>query len=146
MDRPKKNYEVGYGKPPNERRFKAGVSGNPKGRPKGKKNQATIINEIALTPITITENGKRRTVTIAEAIVCRLANTALTGNLRATREFLYFHRSAEVSQPSEEQSFVPHERDEAVKASFLKRMQKMMKTSADELQTQQINDISKETT
>ena len=28
------NYEIGYGKPPRNKRFKAGVSGNPRGRPK----------------------------------------------------------------------------------------------------------------
>ncbi|MGY3477315.1 DUF5681 domain-containing protein [Bradyrhizobium ottawaense] len=37
---------VGYGRPPREHQFKPGQSGNKNGRPKGSKNEATIINEI----------------------------------------------------------------------------------------------------
>jgi hypothetical protein len=33
-------YSVGYGKPPTERRFEKGRSGNPKGRPKSAKKNA----------------------------------------------------------------------------------------------------------
>ena len=39
------DYEVGYKKPPIHTRFKPGVSGNPKGRPKGTKNLATDLAE-----------------------------------------------------------------------------------------------------
>ena len=124
MAKSKKNYEIGYGKPPRQNRFKTGVSGNPKGRPKGSKNLATIINEVASAPVTVSENGRRRTVTKVEAIYCRLANTALTGDLRAARDFLNFHRAAEVLQSLDEPDFVPHERDEAVKKSVLKRIHK----------------------
>ena len=35
--------KVGYGKPPINTRFKAGQSGNPKGRPKGKQNLTKLI-------------------------------------------------------------------------------------------------------
>ncbi|RYD84807.1 MAG: hypothetical protein EOP84_04475 [Verrucomicrobiaceae bacterium] len=32
-------YDVGFGKPPEDSRFRKGVSGNPKGRPKGGEEQ-----------------------------------------------------------------------------------------------------------
>ncbi len=38
--------DVGYGRPPTEHQFKPGKSGNRRGRPKGSKNEATLINEI----------------------------------------------------------------------------------------------------
>lgn len=38
--------EVGYQKPPEETQFKPGETGNPNGRPKGRKNLATVIREL----------------------------------------------------------------------------------------------------
>jgi len=40
-DRDPEDYEVGYRKPPAEFRFKKGVSGNPKGRPPGRRSPET---------------------------------------------------------------------------------------------------------
>ena len=50
-EKPPKNhqdYEVGYGKPPKSKRFKPGASGNPKGRPKGKKSRHNSADTHAL--------------------------------------------------------------------------------------------------
>jgi hypothetical protein len=43
-------YEIGYGKPPKNTRFKPGVSGSRHGRPKGSKNTETLLKqELAAT-------------------------------------------------------------------------------------------------
>src|SRR6266581_497621 len=50
-------YEVGYRKPPKTTRFKAGKSGNPKGRPKGSTNLATDLSAERNEQITVREGG-----------------------------------------------------------------------------------------
>ena len=40
-----KTYEVGFGRPPRHTRFKAGQSGNPKGKAKGAVNLATDVED-----------------------------------------------------------------------------------------------------
>lgn len=76
-------YEVGYAKPPKGTQFKKGQSGNPRGRPKGSKNFSTILLEEANAYIRITENGKPRTITKAQAAVKQLMNKAASGDMRA---------------------------------------------------------------
>src|ERR1700722_3483085 len=49
--------DVGYGKPPRRTRFRKGVSGNPKGRPKGSKNLASIFRKISHEKVQV--NGPR---------------------------------------------------------------------------------------
>jgi Family of unknown function (DUF5681) len=57
----KKNAAVGYGRPPVNRQFKPGQSGNPKGRPKGRKNFVTIFAEVLSRPIQVRDkDGKVR--------------------------------------------------------------------------------------
>jgi hypothetical protein len=49
----KGDYEVGYGKPPRGAGFKKGQSGNPRRRPPGAKNLATLLNDALNEPVTI---------------------------------------------------------------------------------------------
>jgi len=83
-----RDYEVGYGKPPKHTRFKKGQSGNPKGRPKGEKNFATIIDDVLGATIVITENGQQRTASKAEAMVMSLTAKAIKGNARAAQTII----------------------------------------------------------
>jgi len=76
-------YEVGYGRPPRQSQFKPGQSGNPKGRPKGQKNVATILQETLYRTVLITENGRRRKVPAIEAVFLSLLRKSLDGDLRA---------------------------------------------------------------
>jgi hypothetical protein len=95
------DYEVGFGKPPAATRFKRGQSGNPKGRPKGKRNAATVIMRALQAKVVINENGRRREVTKFEAAVTQVANKAAGGDLRALNLVTALMRSAEESVQQE---------------------------------------------
>lgn len=75
--------KVGPGKPPRHTRFKPGQSGNPKGRPKGSKNFATILQQQLTKKITITVDGKPRRMTVQEVIARRLATDSMKGTTKA---------------------------------------------------------------
>lgn len=79
-------YEIGFGKPPEHSRFRKGLSGNPKGRPKGRRNLATVLERSLQEKVVINENGVRRTVTKLEAAVKQLVNKAAAGDLAALRQ------------------------------------------------------------
>ena len=82
------NYEIGYGRPPRHTRFKKGQSGNPKGRPNGSKNAATLLKEALHEEVVVSENGRRRKVTKLEAAMKQLANRAAAGDHRSLQLLL----------------------------------------------------------
>ena len=64
-------------------RFKKGQSGNPNGRPKGRRNNEFLLSEILFNVVRVTENGKVRSLPkiAAAAEVC--LNNALKGDLKS---------------------------------------------------------------
>ncbi|MEC5293047.1 DUF5681 domain-containing protein [Aurantimonas sp. C2-6-R+9] len=89
-------YDVGYGKPPVEKRFGPGQSGNPRGRPRGAKNKMPALNEERLKSIILEEayrairinDGDRQIkVPMAQAIIRAVAVNAVKGQQRAQRLF-----------------------------------------------------------
>ena len=80
--RNEKDYEVGYGKPPTDKQFKKGRSGNPKGRPKGSKNMSTHIEEVLASKVMVRENGISRMLPFRKVFVRNLAAKALNGTVR----------------------------------------------------------------
>lgn len=59
---------IGYKKPPSKSRFRKGMSGNPRGRPKGSKNLATLMKRALSEKVAVHENGRRRMISKAELI------------------------------------------------------------------------------
>src|SRR6516225_8993744 len=80
-----RDYEVGYGKPPRHTRFQKGRSGNPTGRPRGRKNMATLLSAALDASIIVVENGRRKKITKREAIVTQLVNKSASADLKATQ-------------------------------------------------------------
>ncbi len=79
---------VGRGSPPKHTRFRKGVSGNPKGRPKGSKNWTTYLKEAARDRVSATVGGKTRQITKIQATTMQLATKAAGGDQAAMNKFL----------------------------------------------------------
>ena len=94
------NYEVGYGKPPRHTRFQKGRSGNPAGRPRGKKNLATLLSDALDQKIIVVENGRRKKISKREAIVTQLVNKSASADLKATQILLAMLRDVETRADS----------------------------------------------
>ena len=91
----RRDYEVGYGKPPRDTRFKEGQSGNPGGRPPGLKNLKTLLCEALNEPVVVAENGGHRKITKRQAIITQLVNRSATADLRAIKILLDMLRDIE---------------------------------------------------
>jgi hypothetical protein len=87
-DEYKPEYAVGFGKTPRRTRFCKGQSGNPKGRPRGSKNLATMMEKVLKERVVISENGKRRRITKREALIKQLVNKAIAGDPRSIKLML----------------------------------------------------------
>ena len=71
--------EVGYGKPPKSGQFKAGESGNPRGRPKGSENIRTLMRKGLVSKVTANVDGRRRSMSALEVMVKQLIQDGLKG-------------------------------------------------------------------
>lgn len=79
---------TGHGKPPRATRFQKGNSGNPSGRPKGKRNSEIPYNNVLGQMVTVREDGRERRVTAAEAFLLQLTQKGLAGDSAAARSSL----------------------------------------------------------
>lgn len=91
-----KDYKIGYKRPPVATRFKPGQSGNPTGRPKGCRSMKTAVADILNTEVDVTVGGKKRRMTVREALLYRIFNTAVSGDLKAIPHALNLARLYDV--------------------------------------------------
>jgi hypothetical protein len=87
--------KVGYGRPPTRSRFKPGVSGNPKGRPKRDPTAVSeVIKNTLSAPIQYRAQGRTRTVTRTEVGLKKLVENAVRGDLAAAATLLHYREHA----------------------------------------------------
>jgi hypothetical protein len=79
----KKEYEVGYGRPPKEHRFKPGNNANPNGRKKKTQNRKVVVRDILLEPIAVKEGGEVKQMSKLEAVLKKTMSKALSGDHKA---------------------------------------------------------------
>ena len=115
--------KVGYKRPPSHSRFKAGQSGNPKGRPKGQKSLRQEVLEELLGTVTIKENGKAVTVTKARAMVKALIGKAASGDTRIASFLLdTAFKVEEISDSGDRGEAAPD--DEAILAAYRRSLKR----------------------
>jgi hypothetical protein len=88
---------IGYGRPPTATRFRKGESGNPRGRPRGRRKEPpyeTVLGQI----VTIREDGAERRVTAAEAFLLHITKRGLEGDGPAARAAMAAIEAARASR------------------------------------------------
>lgn len=99
-----KPYDVGYGKPPTDTRFQKGESGNRRGRPPTKQQDArpaqidgvlAAFLEAANMKVDVEFQGTTRRVSAERAMALTLIDAALDGDTKATRLFIEWTRNAQ---------------------------------------------------
>ena len=81
-------YEVGYGRPPCQRQFKPGHSGNPKGRPRRDTSLPAILGRSLNELVTIRLNGRPKRIPLSEALIRKMLADATHGDHRAQAQIL----------------------------------------------------------
>lgn len=125
-------YTVGYGKPPRYTRFQKGRSGNSNGRPKGRKNLATLLTKAINEPVTVTENGQRKKITKLEAVTKQIANKAAAGEPRATQLLIQMLQLLEARNDTPSQTEALDEADRLVMEQLQLRIRQMPDGGSDE--------------
>lgn len=74
---------TGYKIPPKDTQFKPGQSGNPKGRPKGRRNTYSVLDDLLNQKILVTQDGNQIKIDKKTAILLQAVNRAVKGDLRA---------------------------------------------------------------
>lgn len=88
LKKPRRNYEVGKGRPPVATRWKPGQSGNPKGRPKGSTSIDAAFDAVLRQKIPIKERGRIRYMYPFEIMAQQFATQAMKGDIKAFTLFL----------------------------------------------------------
>ena len=86
------------GNPPKHSRFKKGVSGNPKGRPKRKRKGQRVSHIVSQVQNTLTayrEGGRTKLASRLELILKKLVNAALGGDPKSADDLFALRTQAE---------------------------------------------------
>ncbi len=92
-----RDYEVGYGKPPQSTRFAPGQSGNPSGKRKVRPTLSERLDRILAEMVSVTEGGRTRKLTKEEVFLRQLVNKAVTGERHAGSAMLGYLRERQIS-------------------------------------------------
>jgi hypothetical protein len=119
----KKSYQVGYGRPPVEHRFKPGNNANPKGRKKKTQNNKVVIRDIFFEPIAVKEGGESKQMSKLEAVLKKTMSKALSGDHKAALTIIGIAQREGLLTPEQEETVDNlSERDRAIMEDAMKRL------------------------
>ena len=117
----KRDYEIGYCKPPRHSQFKKGQSGNPRGRPRGARGIKTDLREELSQRVRITENGRTLNLTKQQLVIKALVAKAAKGDPRAATQVFALTLEAFGIEGERAGSTRLHPEDQAILDAFLRR-------------------------
>ena len=115
------DHTIGFGKPPKHSQFKAGKSGNPKGRPKGRISTTRLLEKHMDAKVAVNIGGKPKKVSRREALVLSVIGDAFKGNEKIRRNFLDLVMSFDLQLQAEAKPGVDAAEDQAVVDALLYR-------------------------
>lgn len=111
----------GYKRPPKSFRFKAGQSGNPKGRLKGDRNLKTDLTALMKKRVAIREDGELRHVSRQEALLLSLFEKAVHGDVKASGQIFAMLMKMNIHDTAPSEPAVVTDNDLAIVEAFLRR-------------------------
>jgi|SRR5258708_4753494 hypothetical protein len=101
---------IGYRRPPKNRQFQPGKSGNPNGRPKGTRNFKTDLREELSEIISFREGGHDFSISKQRALIKRLVSSAINGDARAIATVMSFCARV-LGDEGDDQQLSPEDRE-----------------------------------
>src|ERR1700730_17340229 len=122
------DYQVGPGRPPLHTRFQKGQSGNPGGR--STKSRPALLAAALNETVSVTIDGRRRTITKREAIVMRMVDKSASADLRATKMLIDMmkdveHKAGDIAPPPEPRRLAAA--DKEVVQHFVARLRRQIR-------------------
>lgn len=112
---------IGNRRPPKHSQFKAGQSGNPRGRPKGRISLTRLLEKHLDAKMTATIGGQTKTITRREALIYGFVGDALKGKDRVRKHMIDLLLILEAQNQPATADAGSDAQDDAVIKGFLQR-------------------------